>query len=275
MSLEYISIIIPTYNRVSLLPRAIESALKQTYKNYEIIIIDDGSSDETRELVKSYQGVKYFYQENKGPASARNLGISHAEHELIAFLDSDDWFAPDKLEKQLKIMAENPEYDLSHTQEVWYRRGIHLNQKAKHKKKGGDIFAQSLKLCAISMSTVVIRRKLFSKTGLFDESFPCCEDYDYWLRVTADQQVLLIDLPLTLKDGGRPDQLSCQYMVGMDKFRIKSLKSLIENGNLNLNKFELAKKELARKCRIYGNGCLKHGRPKEAEYYLSLYKKMR
>jgi len=271
--MERVSVIIPTYNRRRFLEKAIESVLQQECP-HELIVVDDGSDDGTGQMISAMGGgIRYFYQSNKGPAAARNYGIQKATCDLIAFLDSDDQFAPGKLNLQAEAMAHRPDFLVSHTQEIWYRRGRLLNQKKKHRKQQGDIFSQSLELCAVGMSTVMARRKLFDRVGLFDESLPCCEDFDLWLRVSCRYPFMLVDKPLTIKDGGRQDQLSVRYRVGMDKFRIQSLINLIKSCCLTAEQLELAREELARKCIILGKGCLKHGRP-EGEFYLSLAEKL-
>lgn len=271
---NFVSIIIPTYNRKAYLQKAIDSIFAQTYPYWELIIVDDGSVDDTPQLVEKYDpNIVYIKQGNKGPAAARNRGVMAARHNLIAFLDSDDWFAANKLEVQIRTMQQEPDYLISHTQEIWYRSGLILNQKMKHQKNGGDIFMQSLKLCAVSMSTVIMHRQIFERFGLFDEEYPCCEDYEFWLRVSAGQKFLLVDHPLTFKDGGRNDQVSAVYRVGMDKFRIEAIIKLLASGNLQEKRKKAAMDELQRKCMIYGTGCIKHGRTEEGRYYLNLPEK--
>ena len=125
------------------------------------------------------------------------------------------------------------------------------------------------------MSTAMIRRELFDKVGLFDEGLPCCEDYDFWLRVSAKFPFLLVDKPLTLKDGGRPDQVSSQYAQGMDKFRISSIKRLLDEDRLNGQQRKLAIEELEKKCQVYGEGCIKHGRREEGDFYLRIVGELR
>jgi len=268
---KFISIVIPTYNRKSFLQKAIDSVLAQTYPYFELIVVDDGSQDSTAELVESYNSdIVYIRQENKGPAAARNRGVEAARYNLLAFLDSDDRFAENKLEVQIKAMQENKQYLISHTQEIWYRNGSILNQKIRHRKNSGDIFWQSLELCAVGMSTVMMRKEIFERYGLFDEDFPCCEDYDLWLRVSAEQKFLLVDMPLTFKEGGRADQVSSIYRMGMDKFRINSIMKILASGSLSEEQTGLAGRELERKCMIFGTGCIKHGRVEEGEYYLGL-----
>jgi len=272
---KFVSIIIPTYNRRAYLQKAIDSVFAQSYPYFELIVVDDGSGDGTQELIEKYHSpIIYIKQDNKGPAAARNRGLTSARYNLIAFLDSDDWFAENKLEVQVRAMQREPAYLISHTQETWFRSGRILNQKMKHQKYGGDIFMQSLKLCAVSMSTVIMHREIFERYGLFDEDYPCCEDYEFWLRVSARHKFLLVDHPLTLKNGGRDDQVSAVYRVGMDKFRIQAIMKLLASGDLTEKQKKAAMDELLRKCMIYGSGCMKHGRADEGRYYLNLPNKI-
>ncbi len=270
-----VSVIIPTYNRLSFLEKAIDSVLNQTYGNFEVIVVDDGSDDGSHKLLSLRDDqLRYLYQENKGPAAARNTGIRAARYPLLAFLDSDDWFAPCKLEIQHKIMAADPRIMISHTEEIWYRRGLHLNQKKKHYKPEGDIFAESLKICAVGMSTVMVRARLFELIGLFDEDLPCCEDYDLWLRAGLHYPFAKIAEPLTFKAGGRPDQVSVRFRVGMDRYRISSILKILTSERLSVEQRRLAESELVNKCRIYGKGCHKHGRRHEGEFYLELARRV-
>ncbi|MBM9538234.1 glycosyltransferase family 2 protein [Desulfobulbus alkaliphilus] len=270
-----ISVIIPTYNRVVLLERAIRSVLAQRHPCCELIIVDDGSNDTTAEMVARLSvgatvPIRYLTQENRGAAAARNLGIQTATGSLLAFLDSDDWWLPDKLGLQQAAMAAAPRYTISHTREIWYRRGQRVNQKKKHDPPHGDIFAASLRMCVVGMSTVMVRRDLFDRYGLFDEQLPCCEDYDLWLRVGRREMFLLVSHALTAKSGGRPDQLSAIHRLGMDVHRIHSLRKILASGVLDPEQRRLVQNELVRKCMIYGQGCCKHGRPDEGASYLAL-----
>lgn len=270
-----ISVVIPTYNREAQLDRALQSVFKQIYPCDEIIVVDDGSTDNTKELVASYietkhAVVKYLYQPNKGPAAARNLGVRNSSYSHIAFLDSDDHWHKDKLKKQFAKMEEKPDILISHTKEKWLRRGKHLNQKKKHQPGNGDIFEHCLQLCAVGMSTVMVRREIFETVGYFDESYRCCEDYDLWIRTSCNHPFLLINAPLTIKEGGREDQVSYQYRVGMDKFRIDSIMSLLVNGVLTNEQRQSCFEELHKKSRVYGNGCIKHNKIAEGNRYLEV-----
>ena len=265
VELPPVSVIIPTFNRAAVLGRAMDSVLGQTYPHFELIVVDDGSTDQTRDLVVSCDAtIRYLYQPNQGPAAARNAGIAAARFDLLAFLDSDDCFVPQKLTLQVAAMQAAPACRISHTNEIWYRNGLHLNQKKKHRKASGDIFAQSLALCVVGMSTVMARREFFARVGLFDETFPCCEDYDLWLRASPSESFLLVDEPLTIKHGGRPDQLSVRHRIGMDRYRIRSIEKLLSHPALTPLQRELALAELIRKGTIYSKGCLKHGKADEA-----------
>ncbi|WP_163336659.1 glycosyltransferase family A protein [Desulfopila sp. IMCC35008] len=269
-----VTTIIPTYNRSSFLGRAIDSVLVQTCKCDELLIIDDGSTDGTKKLVEKYRTdnpqIQYLWQPNNGPASARNLGITRARNPFIAFLDSDDHWHRKKIEKQYGAMVKSPEYLISHTYEKWLRNGQHLNQKKIHIPRHGDIFDHCLSLCAVGMSTVMAQTELFRKEGLFAAELRCCEDYDYWLRVSRNYPFLLVGEPLTIKEGGREDQVSWQYRVGMDKLRITSLVNLLENFSLSKKQRIQACQEAIKKATIYGNGCIRYGKKDEGAQYLCL-----
>ena len=270
-----IYVIIPTYNREVLLERAIRSVLTQRRPCCEVIVVDDGSTDNTAGMItrlaaEALVPVRLLSQENRGAAAARNRGILAATGSLVAFLDSDDWWLPDKLVRQAAAMAAEPRFLISHTREIWYRHEQRVNQKKKHDPPHGDIFSASLPMCVVGMSTVMAQRHVFDRYGLFDESLPCCEDYDLWLRVGCREPFLLVGEALTGKNGGRPDQLSAVHRLGMDVHRIRSLLRLLASGTLNPGQHQLARAELVRKCTIYGQGCCKHGRPEEGGYYLAL-----
>jgi glycosyltransferase involved in cell wall biosynthesis len=272
---KFVSVIIPTYNRSALLQKAIDSVLNQTHVNLELVIVDDGSGDDTGDLIDRYKKISAkkivaVHQKNKGPAAARNSGIAVSSSEYIAFLDSDDWLHPDKIGLQLAVMEGDAKCLISHTQEIWYRDGKLLNQRNKHRKESGYIFNRCLDLCAVSMSTVMLKNKLIDQVGTFDEQLPCCEDYDYWLRVSAKFPFKLVDKALTYKDGGRADQVSFIHRTGMDRYRIQAIAKILDSGELSASQHRTALHELEKKCSIYGNGCIKHNRSEEGEHYLLL-----
>ena len=258
-----IAVVIPTYNRVTFIERSIDSVLNQTYTVNEIIIIDDGSADGTKELVKTkYPQINYIYQENKGVSAARNMGINKTHYDWIGFLDSDDAWELNKIEKQVEAIKNNPDSLICHTNEIWYRNGEVLKQKNRHKKFGGYIFNRCLPLCVISPSSVIIHKKVFNEIGLFDEELLACEDYDMWLRICCKYPVLFIDEKLTKKYGGHTDQLS-RKCWGIDRFRIIALENIIKSDRLNMEQRKAAINTLLEKTNIFLKGCEKYG---ENEY---------
>ncbi len=218
-----VSVIIPTYNRAYCLRRTLDSVLQQTYPVDEILLIDDGSIDNTEQLVKEhYPQVLYFRQKNNGVSAARNLGIQYATGQWLAFLDSDDAWHQNKINQQLQAISEAENYNVCHTNEIWYRNNCRVNAMDKHQKQGGWILQENLQRCLISPSSVLIHRSVFKTIGNFDESLPACEDYDLWLRICSQMPVLYLEEALTMKYGGHEDQLSKRYW-GMDRFRIQAL----------------------------------------------------
>lgn len=266
-----VSIVIPTYNRAWTLSQAIDSVLNQAYCNRELIVVDDGSTDHTKALLATYgEKIKIILQENRGVSAARNRGIEMASGEYIALLDSDDIWLPEKIESQIQFFKENPHALICQTQEIWIRNGRRVNPKRRHQKKSGMIFESSLSLCLVSPSAVMFHRNLIETIGIFDEAIPACEDYDMWLRVSCKYPVYLINKNLIIKRGGHEDQLSRQ--PGLDKYRIYSIKKLLDNGILTKEQQRIATGMLKEKCLIYATGCLKRKRKKEAQYYMNLAK---
>ena len=259
-----ISVIIPTYNRKNTLPRAVESVLNQTHKPIEIIVVDDGSTDGTKEwFSEMYPLVHYIYQVNSGVSSARNTGINSARGDWIALLDSDDEWLPDKLELQVKLLQNNAELRFCHTNEIWIRNGVRINQMKKHQKYGGNIFNKCLDICRISPSSSLFHTSVIKDVGLFDESLDVCEDYDLWLRITAKYPVLFLDQPLIKKFGGHTDQLS-RVFGGIEQYRIRSLEKILTSISLTGSQFEAARDMLIHKLQIYAKGLKK--REKNTEF---------
>ena len=253
---ELVSVIIPTFNRETTILQALESVLKQTYEPIEIIIVDDGSTDNTKDFLDKYQ-VNYIYQENQGVSSARNTGAKNANGMWLAFLDSDDIWFEDKIAKQIKYSLDNPKYDFIHCNERWIRSGVRVNAHNKHKKGGGDQFIASLKHCVISPSAVMMKKELFITHGGFLESYPVCEDYDLWLKIISLSEIGFIEEYLLDKNGGHIDQLSTKFFA-MDYYRIKSLFWILNNRELSDCKKEALLSVLRKKCSVLIKGYIKH-----------------
>ena len=262
-----ISVIIPTFNRKYVLQRAIESVVNQTRPPIETIVVDDGSTDGTKDwLVNSFPSIRYIYQDNKGVSFARNRGIEVSKGSWVSFLDSDDEWIPTKLEEQESYIIENPETKFCHTNEIWIRNGVRVNQMKKHQKYGGDIFEKCLDICRISPSSVLIKKDVFDEIGLFDESLRVCEDYDMWLRYTSRFPVLFLDRQLIIKYGGHSDQLS-RVNSGIERYRIRSLENLLNSCTLSEVQSRYARDQLVIKLKIYAKGLEKRNRLDELDTF--------
>ncbi len=265
MKKALVSIIIPVYNRYEQLEEAVDSILRQTYKDYEIIIVDDGSEDERIEWFSIANGFKYYKIEHSGkPGYVRNKGFEIARGNYIAFLDSDDLWNMYKLEKQLRYLKQHKEYKIVHTKEIWIRSGKILSQSKQKHKREGDIFKDALRKCIVGPSTVLLETSLFEKFGGFREDLEIAEDYELWLRILSRYEIGYIDESLIIKRDGEWEQLSKKYDQ-IEIFRIKGLKELVEKQYFEEEKYESAKKELHRKIKIYMKGLKKRGKIKEYE----------
>ncbi len=269
-----VSVIIPAYNRLPMLKEAVDSVLAQDFEDVELIVVDDGSTDGTAEEVKRYGGRVKLLQHpvNKGVSAARNKGILQARGKYIAFLDSDDLWVKGKLRIQVTFLEDNPHYPLCYTDEIWIRKGKRVNPMLKHAKYSGWIFEKCLPLCIISPSSVMIKKALFSKVGLFDEALPVCEDYDFWLRISARFPIFFIDHKLIIKRGGHSDQLS-QRSWGNDRYRVIALEKLLSEPYIGSEEREMILKEMKKKCSVLYKGFLKRGNAMEAGRYLEIMKR--
>jgi glycosyltransferase involved in cell wall biosynthesis len=265
-----VSVVIPTYNRLPWVRDAIESVLKQNYRDFELLVVDDGSTDGTGGALKACgKEIRYVFQENRGVSAARNLGARLSRGKYLAFLDSDDLWEPKKLEVQVRCMSENPQFPLCYTDEIWLRKGVRVNPKKKHAKYSGWIFEKCLPLCIISPSSALMKRSLFDEMDGFDENLPVCEDYDFWLRVTCRYPVLLIERELIVKRGGHADQLSARSW-GNDRYRVRALEKLLCSHDLTAEEKRTASGELMRKCHVLSRGFYKRGRGEEGWRYEEL-----
>jgi glycosyltransferase involved in cell wall biosynthesis len=265
-----VAVIIPTFNRAHLLPRAIHSVLSQTWRDFELYVVDDGSTDGTPALpiFKSPDPRLHYirYPDNRGVSHARNFGVKQTSSHWIAFLDSDDEWLPQKLEKQIAYATTHPGIALNQTKEFWIRNGKRVNPPKTHEKSSGDLFAASLRRCMITPSSVMLKRELFQSLSGFNESLIACEDYDLWLRTTCCHETGLIDEYLLKRYGGHGDQLSLTVPV-LDRFRIKSILDLLSHNCLTSDQRISAKKRLMELAAIVAEGYKKHGKPEEHEYY--------
>lgn len=254
-----ISVIIPTYNRAQTILRAVESVLKQSYRPFEIIVVNDGGTDETVELLQPFENqITLVSQSNKGVSSARNRGIDVAKGEWIALLDSDDEWLPGQLKNQAGYFESNPQLDIFQSAEIWIRNGKRVNPKHKFKKYSGWIFKQCLPLCIVSPSAVMFTKKLWREMNGFDEAFPVCEDYDLWLRIARKYPIGLNENIGLIKYGGHKDQLSLTFPV-MDRLRIRAIEKHLNDKTFKNEDRLFALEEVIRKLEIVINGAQKRG----------------
>ena len=253
------SVIIPVYNRRELVGRAIRSALAQQNAEYEVIVVDDASTDGTPEAVRAQFGAAVdlvIMERNGGVSSARNRGLEQARGEWIALLDSDDEWLPGKLARQAAALDESGLL-VCHTNEIWIRNGVRVNPHKHHRKYGGDIFCRALPRCLMSPSSIAIHREVFAAIGPFDEKLPACEDYELWLRIACGYEVEYLGEQLIRKYGGHDDQLS-QAHYAMDRFRVYALDKLLRKlPELSSDRREAAQAMLVHKARIVEKGATK------------------
>jgi glycosyltransferase involved in cell wall biosynthesis len=267
-----VSVVIPTHNRAAMVAEAFRSVVAQTFRDVEIIVVDDGSTDDTERALAAAgfdARSRYLRQEHAGVAAARNRGVAASSGEWIAFLDSDDLWLPEKLARQAAFVAAHPAVAACQTDEIWIRDGVRVNPHRRHLKPSGDIFLRSLELCLVSPSAVLVRRTTFERAGGFDEGLAACEDYDLWLRIAVDTPVHLVREPLVVRRAGHADQLSRRYW-GMDRFRVAALSRLVMTAPLDPERRVAALGVLARKCGILAAGARRRGRVAEAERYVAL-----
>jgi len=261
-----VSVIIPTYNRRAMVREAVASVLAQRDASSELIVVDDGSTDGTSEMLSGLSRVTVERTERRGPAAARNSGVALARAPLITFLDSDDLWATDKLARQLAFMHEFPDCAISQTAEIWVRDGRRVNPGARHLKRAGDIFLDSLQTCLISPSAVILKTDLFRTLGGFDEDLAAAEDYDLWLRILVDHEPGLLDELLVTRRAGHDDQLSSS-IPALDRFRVIALMKLLADDRLSDLRRSAVADVLVEKCRILAKGAQRRGRTSESDIY--------
>ena len=270
-----VSVVIPSYNRAECIEKAIDSVLEQTVDDIEIILVDDGSTDNTREIVLNKYGdqVRYVYQENQGIPGARNTGIKNARGDYIAFLDSDDYWRPGKLERQMSLAEEHPEYGLLASRCDKIQCAGHIKKPNRplsyqsRRGKSGWVLNDLFQANFIRTSAVIIRRDCFDKVGLFDEKLKQTDDYDLWLRMAAEYQVgfinefltVYVDNPNGISGDGLIGRLDCLYALEKSYLKQKIPEKLY-NLRMAQNYFAVGRHYLQRGDREKGLAFLKKAR---------------
>lgn len=259
-----VSVIIPTYNRAHLIGRAIQSVLNQTYQDFEIIIVNDGSSDNTEDIIKAFneERIRYIgYEENKGAAAAINIGIMAARGQYIAFQDSDDEWLPEKLEKQMRVFKDtSPEVGVVYTG-FWKIKGNHrvYIPSKQITRKEGDVHTILLAGNFVTNQAAVVKTECFGKVGMFDERLPRLVDWELFLRISEYYQFKCIDEPLMIAYL-QPDSISADRSAF-----IKALKLILEK---HFKDFDKDKRALAGHFSAIGRALCSDGQLKQGRKYL-------
>jgi len=231
-----VSVIIPTYNQADYICDAIKSVLNQTYEDFEIMVIDDGSTDNTKDVLTEYnRKIRYLYQENQGAASARNLGIRESKAEYVAFLDSDDLWFPDKLAIQMDVFNKKPDMGLVCSSCIEFDKDKEANYIIRPRNyRGcsfGDLFIENF----IQTSTAVVKREVFEKAGLFDEGLKVAEDYDMWLRIAKFYPIHFMKEPLVKYRVNQRGLLKTQsYRINQEHIYI--FKKYLQDNEIQISK---------------------------------------
>jgi glycosyltransferase involved in cell wall biosynthesis len=285
-----VSVTIPTYNRGYIVKQAIDSVLAQNFKDFEILIIDDGSTDSTKQVVESIQDVRlrYFYKENGGVSSARNLGLSKASGQYVAFLDSDDIWPEDFLKVMTERLDENPDFDLAYTATTLRFPDGREESDDVSRCLSGQITAHLFAYSTIWPMAVLIRRAVL-RDFWFDEGLKICDDNDAFLRLSAKTKILFVS-DIEVKRGYSEDNHSQKYYTEGSYIRALSLERFYYQ--LGGDKFvpaTIAKKKLSRCYRRAGERyrkagyrraaiCLLHQaiqyKPSDIRLYIGLFRTM-
>ena len=272
MSQTSVSVIMPTWNRAQLTKRALKSVFAQSHPADEVIVVDDGSTDNTVDFIKQqYPKVRLLTQENAGVSAARNLGIRAAQGNWICLLDSDDVWHATKLEKQLQALAAELDYLLCHTNEIWIRNGVRVNQMKKTPKTRWIYFSIlpalmcNLAFLCHNPSSTIGRSAYLMKQCLPARIMICGCVFARIIRC------FILKEELITKYGGHDDQLSQKYW-GMDRFRIYALEKIISDPKLSAENRDVAITMMLKKIEIYLAGAKKHNNAEQVEHFTALLK---
>lgn len=272
----FVSVVIPVFNRAAEIERAVGSVISQSYRDFELLIVDDGSS-ENNPLYANWiaQGVTVVRTSRRGVSAARNLGARLSCGRWLAFLDSDDCWGVRKLERQVTYIQANPHLRILQSREQWFRRGLRVNQAQHHRMPQGYIFNKALEMCCISPSSVILKKELFCQHRGFDEGMKVCEDYDLWLRIAVDSEVGLVDSDDVVKYGGHDDQLS-RSVTAIDRFRIYALLKLLCQPHVVLSTEQRRSvcDVLRKKADIVSQGAAKRGLVEDEQLFAEVYNKV-
>lgn len=265
-----VDVIIPAYERPQLLREAIDSVLAQTLASLRLIIVDDASPLPLAEQMHLEDSRVTFLRlsRNTGPGGARNAGVAAGNAPFVGFLDSDDLWVSEKLEKQMAQFESDPALQWVHANEEWQRHGKTVLQRSEHRKQGGDFLERAFARCLIANSAVMFRRSFYEKHSGFNAHFPVCSDFELWLRMLADSPIGFLDEALVIKRAGDWPQVSSTPET--DRYRVLALHRFYRQ-HKNEPRFEelagILFDEAIYKCQILLKGAVKYGRQDRARTY--------
>ncbi len=268
-----VAVVLPCYNAANYLARALDSVLAQTHPNFHIYVVDDGSTDETPNILEHYLDCAlYLRQEHRGQAAARNLGIRMSRSTYIAFLDADDYWLPDKLERQIAVLERNPSVGLASSDCATIKNGTLAGSYFGNSKppRTGKLFARLTRECFVFTPTVVVRRQCLEEVGLFHESLVVSEDFDLWLRIAARWEIAVVPGVLAVRDT-RPEglSLSTRPEIYLEN-GIAALENVKSSCNgLSPGEARALQKAIAERYYVYGSHLLVAGLPYESRTKLT------
>lgn len=247
------SIVIPAHNAVGTIGRAIESVVAQTFRAWELVVVDDGSIDETSGIVSTYAAVDarihLIVQANLGPATARNVGSAHAHAGLIAFLDADDELMPEYLEEMDRFIGENPDYDAYHPNISVIRRDALKVPFSAVREVTSFGLRELLRECVVAVGGAIVRRELVNRLDGFRSDIHC-EDYDFWLRATATgARILYLPRELYIYHQDLGGRRSEDTLAGVDDL-LRSLEDLAEAHTLSPNQELMIRQAIVERRRL-------------------------
>lgn len=272
--LSEVAVIVPCYNAAKYLARALDSVLSQTHPNFQVYVIDDGSTDETARVMRPYlEYVSWIRQQHSGPAAARNHGISISKERYIAFLDADDFWLPAKLERQIALLKQNPSVglvcsDCETLKKQKYTGSYFANTKMP---ATGRLFESLTRDCFIFTPTVLVRRQCLAEVGQFDESLAVSEDFHLWLRIAARWDIAVVPEVLAVREicaeglssSTRPEKYLENGIAALENVKSVCI-------GLTWPEARGLQKAIAQRYYVYGSYLLAGGHPEESRKKLTV-----
>jgi glycosyltransferase involved in cell wall biosynthesis len=289
------TVVVPTCNRREMVAQALQSVLAQTYRNFELVVVDDGSTDGTpmhlmrllgaepraveilsrmnpaalnpffHQFVHDGIPIQYQYHPNRGLGAARNRGIRHARGTYVAFLEAEDLWEPTHLQAQIAFLDGDGWARIARVGGRQAKDGTRARRSRRAEEASGWIFSQALEACPAGLSCAVVHRGCFAECGTFDENMPACDDYDLWLRLAARFPIHYVAGPEVTHRSPRPELASHSWT--WDRFRVYALEKAFQSGQLNPEQRFLVSQEIVRRCEHLVEGYRRQKSEERANFY--------